>query len=321
MRSPLPVPESSPVVRFVEVDAEGAGQRLDNFLLRHLKGVPKSHIYRLIRKGEVRVNKGRTKPEYKLQAGDTVRIPPVVTSEAPAPVFVGDQLANRLEAAILYEDDRLLVVNKPPGLAVHGGSGLALGLIEALREIRPGMPLELVHRLDRETSGVILIAKKRSMLRYLHECLRGTGVDKRYLALVVGQWPAHRREVEAPLRKNELQSGERMVKVAADGKPALTEFRVVQRFDGATLVEARPITGRTHQIRVHAQLAGHPLVADDKYTSEADNQIFRARGFRRLCLHAASLTVCLPGEREPRRFEAPLPDDIAVPLSSLPSRG
>lgn len=308
-------------VRLVEVPADFAGQRLDNFLLRELKGVPKSHIYRVLRKGEVRVNKGRVKPEYRLQAGDVVRIPPIVVSEAPPPAFIGDDLKQRLEASVIYEDADVLVLNKPSGVAVHGGSGVSFGLIEALRQMRPDCSgLELVHRLDRDTSGCIVLAKRRPVLRHLHEQLREGGMDKRYLALVVGQWPAHRKEVDAPLKKNELRSGERVVRVDAEGKPSLTEFRVIQRFQGATLVEASPITGRTHQIRVHALLAGHPLIGDEKYGEEAVNAQMRGLGFKRLFLHACRLSFRLPGSKEERVFEAPLPDDLQEALKRLPEK-
>lgn len=279
-------------VRLVRVDAGADGQRIDNFLLRELKGVPKSRIYRLLRKGEVRVNKGRAKAEYRLQAGDEVRIPPVRMAVEGVPPSVPSALAGRLQAAILFEDDALLVVDKPAGLAVHGGSGVSLGLIEALRAIRPEARfLELIHRLDRDTSGCVMVAKKRSALLALHAALRGDGVDKRYLALVAGQWPKQTQRVEAPLEKNTLRSGERVVRVSAAGKAAATGFAVVESFAGATLVEARPITGRTHQIRVHAQYAGHPLACDDKYGDREADARFRELGLRRLFLHAASLTI------------------------------
>jgi 23S rRNA pseudouridine955/2504/2580 synthase len=303
-------------VRFVQVDGASDGQRIDNFLLRELKGVPRSHIYRLLRKGEVRVNKGRVRPEHKLQLGDEVRVPPVRVAEPDAPPTVSRGLGEYLEAAILFEDDALLVVNKPAGLAVHGGSGVSFGLIEALRTLRPEAKfLELVHRLDRDTSGCIMVAKKRSALLKLHEALRGDGVDKRYLALVAGEWPAHKGRVEAPLEKNTLRSGERVVRVSASGKPALTEFRVVERLPRATLVEARPVTGRTHQIRVHAQFAGYPLACDDKYGDKAADVQFRELGLKRLFLHAKSLSVEWQGK--PLRFEAPLDPDLETFLETL----
>lgn len=286
-------------VQVLVVGEEAAGQRIDNYLLKLLKGVPKSRIYRLLRKGEVRVNKGRIKPEYKLMDGDSVRVPPIRVAERTAPedVFVSDGLSRQLQGAILFEDDRLLIINKPSGLAVHGGSGVSVGLIEALRRIRPDERfLELVHRLDRDTSGCVMLAKKRSTLKTLHGLLRGNGVDKRYLALVEGRWSSRKVQVKLPLEKNVLQSGERMVRVNPDGKYALTRFEVVQRFPGATLVEARPVTGRTHQIRVHCQAAGHPIIGDDKYGRDEVNEQFRKEGVQRLFLHAHSLGFELDGE-------------------------
>lgn len=298
-------------VQVLVVGEEAAGQRIDNYLLKLLKGVPKSRIYRLLRKGEVRVNKGRIKPEYKLMDGDSVRVPPIRVAERTAPedVFVSDGLSRQLQGAILFEDERLLIINKPSGLAVHGGSGVSVGLIEALRRIRPDERfLELVHRLDRDTSGCVMLAKKRSTLKTLHGLLRGNGVDKRYLALVEGRWSSRKVQVKLPLEKNVLQSGERMVRVDPDGKYALTRFEVVQRFPGATLVEARPVTGRTHQIRVHCQAAGHPIIGDDKYGRDEVNEQFRKEGVQRLFLHAHSLGFELDGERI--SVAAELSDDL-----------
>lgn len=283
-------------VQLLEVAPELAGQRIDNFLRTQLKGVPKTLIYRILRKGEVRVNKGRIKPDYKLQAGDIVRVPPLRLAERDEPAPLAQSLLERLEAAIVYEDKALLVINKPAGIAVHGGSGLSFGVIEALRQLRPECKdLELVHRLDRDTSGLLMVAKKRSLLRHLHEQLRGDGVDKRYLALVCGSWPTGKKQIAAPLLKNNLRSGERMVEVNPEGKEALTEFRVVRRFgEFATLVEARPITGRTHQIRVHAKYAGHPIAGDAKYGDDEFSREIRELGGKRLFLHAHSLSLRLP---------------------------
>jgi len=289
---------SIPSVQWLDISAEQAGQRIDNFLLTRLKGAPRSLIYRILRSGEVRVNKGRIKPDYRLQAGDQLRVPPLRLSTPDEPVPVGKALLERLEAAIVYEDDGLIALNKPCGIAVHGGSGLNFGVIEALRQLRPDCKaLELVHRLDRDTSGLLLIAKKRSLLRHLHQALRGELpgglVDKRYLALVGGYFPASIKQVDAPLLKNTLRSGERMVEVSPEGKAALTRFSVLERFGTlATLVEARPITGRTHQIRVHAKHAGHSIAGDEKYGDADFSAQIRALGGKRLFLHAHSL--CLP---------------------------
>lgn len=289
-------PSQASGVQLLEVAPELAGQRIDNFLRAQLKGVPKTLVYRILRKGEVRVNKGRVKPEYKLQAGDVVRVPPLRLAERDEPAPVSASLLERLEAAIVFEDKALIVLNKPAGIAVHGGSGLSFGVIEALRQLRPdARELELVHRLDRDTSGLLMVAKKRSMLRHLHEALRSDGVDKRYLALVRGRWESSRKQVSAPLLKNTLRSGERMVEVSEDGKAALTEFKVVRRFgDFATLVEASPVTGRTHQIRVHAKHAGHSIAGDAKYGDEAFSREIRELGGKRLFLHAHQLKVPLP---------------------------
>ena len=294
-------------VQLLEVAPDLAGQRIDNFLLARLKGVPKTLIYRILRKGEVRVNKGRIKPEYKLQAGDIVRVPPLRLPERDEPVPLAQGLLERLEAAIVYEDKALIVLNKPAGIAVHGGSGLNYGVIEAFRQLRPdAKDIELVHRLDRDTSGLLMIAKKRSMLRHLHEALRGDGVDKRYMALVRGSWPTAKKKISAPLLKSNLRSGERMVEVNPDGKEALTLFRVLRRFgEFATLVEASPITGRTHQIRVHAQHAGHSIAGDSKYGDDDFTREVRELGGKRLFLHAYALKVTLP-EGQVLEVEAPV---------------
>lgn len=283
-------------VQLLEVSAGLEGQRIDNFLLARLKGVPKTMIYRILRKGEVRVNKGRIKPDYKIKAGDVVRVPPIRMTQADEPAPIAKGLLERLEAAIVYEDKGLIVLNKPAGIAVHGGSGLNYGVIEVFRQIRPqNKEMELVHRLDRDTSGLLMIAKRRSMLRYLHEALRGDGVDKGYMALVRGRWPATRKQVDAPLQRSNLRSGERLVEVNPEGKEALTLFKVLRRFgDYATLVEASPITGRTHQIRVHALYAGHAIAGDSKYGDDSFSKEIRELGGKRLFLHASDLKVTLP---------------------------
>lgn len=283
-------------VQLLEVSAGLEGQRIDNFLLARLKGVPKTMIYRILRKGEVRVNKGRIKPDYRIKEGDIVRVPPMRMTQADEPVPLAKGLLERLEAAIVHEDKALIVLNKPAGIAVHGGSGLNYGVIEAFRQMRPHCKeIELVHRLDRDTSGLLMIAKKRSMLRHLHEALRGDGVDKRYMALVRGRWPASRKQIDAPLQRSNVRSGERMVEVNPEGKEALTLFKVIRRFgEFATMVEANPITGRTHQIRVHALYAGHAIAGDTKYGDEEFSKEIREMGGKRLFLHASDLKFTLP---------------------------
>lgn len=306
-------------VKMLQISEDEAGQRIDNYLLAKLKGVPKSLIYRILRKGEVRVNKGRIKPEYKLQSGDVVRVPPVrVADKGEAPISKNLNKVASLESQIIFEDDCLLVLNKPSGIAVHGGSGLNFGVIEALRALRPEARfLELVHRLDRDTSGILLIAKKRSALRNLHEQLRVKTVQKDYLALVRGQWQSHVKSVQAPLLKNELASGERIVKVSEQGKPSETRFSIEERYANATLVKASPITGRTHQIRVHCQYAGHPIALDDKYgESEFDAQM-RDFGLNRLFLHAFSIWFEHPKSGEILRLTAPLDKTMKLVLQKL----
>ena len=311
--SPVPVK-----VQLLEINEDSAGQRIDNFLTCRLKGVPRTRIYRIIRKGEVRVNKGRIKPDYKLKNGDVVRVPPVRVAAPNELPQAGSGLKQSIEQAILYEDDSLLVINKPSGLAVHGGSGIKLGLIETLRQSRPDARfLELVHRLDRDTSGCVMVAKKRSMLRYLHDLLRTNKVTKHYQALVVGKWPTRKTKVDAPLQKNNLKSGERMVVVDAEGKPALTRFEVRQRYAGYTLVQAYPVSGRTHQIRVHCQFAGHSIAGDSKYTAEDDNKKLKTMGLRRLFLHAESLEFALPDTDKTLRIEAPLDDALSGFIACL----
>ncbi|MEG2830667.1 MAG: 23S rRNA pseudouridine(955/2504/2580) synthase RluC [Edwardsiella sp. (in: enterobacteria)] len=309
-------------VKLVTIAADEAGQRIDNFLRNQLKGVPKSMIYRIVRKGEVRVNKKRIKPEYKLEAGDQVRIPPVRVAERDeAPVSARLDKVAALNDCILYEDDYLLVLNKPSGTAVHGGSGLSFGVIEGLRALRPEARfLELVHRLDRETSGVLLVAKKRSALRSLHEQLREKGMQKDYLALVSGQWQSHCKVVQAPLLKNTLQSGERVVRVNAEGKPSETRFKVEERFANATLVKASPVTGRTHQIRVHTLHAGHPIAFDDRYGDRDFDRELADTGLNRLFLHAAALRFVHPHSGETLRVEAPLDAALRHCLSVLRAR-
>ncbi|HDN9017077.1 ribosomal large subunit pseudouridine synthase C [Aeromonas salmonicida] len=305
-------------VQLLTIEAEHEGQRIDNFLKTQLKGVPKSLIYRILRKGEVRVNKKRIKPEYKLCPGDEVRVPPVRVAEKNELPSANLGSIQRLESQILFEDDAMIVLNKPSGMAVHGGSGLSFGVIEGLRALRPDARfLELVHRLDRDTSGVLLVAKKRSALRSLHEQLRVKTMRKQYLALVRGQWQPHVKVVNAPLRKNDLQSGERVVRVSSDGKPSETRFRIARQFAEATLVECSPITGRTHQIRVHTQHAGHPIACDDKYGEAAFDEKMRSQGLKRLFLHAWKLTFTHPVDGREVLIEAPLAPELDNFLNKL----
>ena len=310
-----------PAVEYVEIAEETAGQRLDNFLVTRLKGVPKSHVYRLLRKGEVRVNKGRAKPDYRLAAGDVVRLPPVRRPEAGQASPRGRAAGLRLEAAILHEDERLIVLDKPSGIAVHGGSGLSHGVIEALRAARPDAPyLELVHRLDRETSGCLLVAKRRSALRALHELLRNGGIEKRYLALVRGRWDLGQVKLEDRLRKT-VRGGERVVTVDESGKAAASIFRAVEIRNLASLLEVRIMTGRTHQIRVQAAEAGHPLAGDERYGERDFNRLMKSLGLERLFLHAASIGWEDPVSGEWRMYSAPLPDDLRAVLSRVEASG
>jgi 23S rRNA pseudouridine955/2504/2580 synthase len=309
-------------VRILRVDSQSDGQRVDNFLVRELKGVPKSHLYRVMRRGEVRVNKGRVKASHRLSTGDLVRIPPLRTALPDQEVRVPQRCLDTLSQAILYEDERLLVIDKPAGLAVHGGSGLSHGVIECLRELRPGRELELVHRLDRETSGCLLVSKRRSALRELHALIREGALEKRYLALLVGEIPGKKQIVDAPLRKNVLRGGERLVQVdPREGKPARTIFHVLRReciqSRVLTLAEVELVTGRTHQIRVHAAHLGAPLAGDSKYGDASAEPVLRGLGLSRLFLHAASVRLRLGEMARPLRVEAPLPEDLARVLSAL----
>jgi len=303
--------QTNPQVQWVEITEANREQRLDNFLITYLKGVPKTRIYRMVRKGEVRVNKGRIDVSYKLQLGDIVRIPPVRVAEKKDEIIVQPTLKFSLENHILYEDDGFIVLNKPAGFAVHGGSGISSGVIEGLRQIRPQQKfLELVHRLDKETSGCLLIAKKRSILKLLHDLFRGEGIQKTYLALLVGQFQRKKQLVEVPLLKNVAQGGERMVVVSQAGKSAETLFTRLKQFQDVTLVHAAPKTGRTHQIRVHAAWLGHPIVADDRYGDDDTNKAFKKRGHKRLFLHAEQLQFAHPVSGALLHFTAPLPEDL-----------
>lgn len=309
--------KTAPAVRQVAVSADEAGQRIDNFLARYLKGVPKSHIYRILRRGEVRVNGGRIRAQYKVAAGDTVRVPPVRvadSSDVPVPARPGRDL----EKQVLFENRHCLILNKPSGIAVHGGSGLSFGVIEALRAARPQAPyLELAHRLDRETSGCLLIAKRRSFLRAFHELLRNGRVEKRYLALLAGGWDGGTQRVTAALCKNQARGGERVVRVDAAGKPAVSVFIPVTCYADATLAEVDLQTGRTHQIRVHAAHIGHPLAGDTKYGDQDFNRRMRELGLRRLLLHAHLLQFPDPSSDDVISVSAPLDDGLKAVLDRL----
>jgi len=307
-------PAPSHGVRYITIDAEDSGQRLDNYLLKILKGVPKSHIYRLLRKGEVRIDKGRVKPETRLVAGSQLRLPPIRVAERPAQPVPGQRLQASLRAATLFEDEALLVINKPEGLAVHGGSGQSGGVIEALRAMRSDDRfLELVHRLDRDTSGCLMLARKRAALKSLHGSMLAQKVEKQYLALLRGRWPKGRNIINAPLQKRTVASGERVVRADSSGKPAVTHYQIEESFAEATLMRVTLETGRTHQIRVHSQLAGHPIAGDSKYGDELFNNQLRELGLGRMFLHACSLRLRHPVSGESLTIEAPLP----APLEKL----
>jgi 23S rRNA pseudouridine955/2504/2580 synthase len=308
-------------VSWLTVDEDAAGQRIDNFLLRVLKGVPKSHIYRIVRSGEVRVNKGRVGPDRRLAPGDVLRIPPTRAARSGA-ARVGAPVARAFTPAILLEDDWLLAVDKPAGLAVHGGSGIALGLIEQLRASRPhARALELVHRLDRDTSGVLLIAKKRAALTALHAQLRDGHVDKRYRVLVRGPWREARRVVDVPLHKFVTREGERRVRIEPGGRESITVFRREKTWAShdppLALLEAQLETGRTHQIRVHLAHLGHALAGDDKYGDFAWNRQLAREGLKRMFLHAAQLTFRHPVSGETLQIASPLPEELSRFLDSL----
>jgi 23S rRNA pseudouridine955/2504/2580 synthase len=291
---------------WLEVGEESAAQRIDNFLFRQLKGVPKSHVYRVLRSGEVRVNSGRVKPEYRLKAGDRVRVPPMRVAEKPK------STARPVELPIVYEDAALLVVDKPSGVAVHGGSGLSYGAIESLRAARPEAKfLELVHRLDRDTSGLLMIAKKRSALVELHRMLREGEVRKIYLAIARGRWEGEARDLREALHKHVNAQGERRVSVQQDGMAAVTKVKPIKRNDACSLLELQLLTGRTHQIRVHLAHAGHPVLGDDKYGDFPLNHVLAKEGVKRLFLHAHKLTLRHPLTGEALRFESRLPEDMA----------
>jgi len=306
-------PQGQAQVQSVTVDEDSAGQRLDNFLIRHLKGVPKTHVYRIIRSGEVRVNKGRASADTRVQPGDVVRVPPVRTSEKAQAKL--DHPAPGREFPLLLEDEALLALDKPAGVAVHGGSGVSFGVIEQLRQARPAAKfLELVHRLDRETSGILLVAKKRSALTHLQDQFRERETGKTYLALVLGDWPASKKVIDAPLHKYLLPDGERRVKVVAkddpDGMRSVTLVKVRQRLPGYTLLEVTIKTGRTHQIRVHVASQGHAIAGDDKYGDFELNKTLQKQGLKRMFLHAWRLQFTHPASGERVELHAALPPEL-----------
>ena len=323
------VPSGKPEVGWLSVDADSAGQRLDNFLMRHLKGVPKTHVYRIIRSGEVRVNKGRATADTRVQAGDAVRVPPVRVSERAA--SKAERAGPAREFPVLLEDEHLIAIDKPAGVAVHGGSGVSFGVIEQLRRARhygePGGDrfLELVHRLDRETSGILLIAKKRSALKHLQEQFRDRETGKTYLALVLGDWPENRKVIDAPLHKYLLEGGqgegERRVKVVAKDDPggmrAITLVKVRERLPGFSLLEVTIKTGRTHQIRVHLQSEGHPIAGDDKYGEFNCNKALQKQGLKRMFLHAWRLQFTHPANGERVELLAQLPPELQSFISFI----
>ena len=300
--------------RFVTVDDFSVGQRLDNYLIKQLKGVPRSRIYRIIRKGEVRVNKGRKKADYKLKAEDLIRIPPIRTSTEKE-IKPSQGLLKTLENSVLYEDKGLLIINKIHGMAVHGGSGISVGIIEALKS-QYNEPIELVHRLDRATSGCLLLAKKRSVLKSLHEQLVSHQLEKRYTALVKDTWSKKRHTIDAPIYQNSRYSV-----IDSKGKDSLSHFHPIKNFElgefNASLVEVSIETGRTHQIRVHAKFAGHPVAQDDKYGDAAFDQFMKKKGLNRLFLHAKTLTFTNPLTNEIQKVSAPLPADLEAFLKKL----
>jgi 23S rRNA pseudouridine955/2504/2580 synthase len=307
-------------VNWLEVGEESEGQRVDNFLLRVCKGVPKSHVYRILRSGEVRVNRGRVGPDYRLQLGDQVRVPPIRLAAGGADSVEQAAAAPARDFAIVYEDEALLVLDKPAGVAVHGGSGVSFGVIEQLRRARPAARmLELAHRLDRETSGLLIVAKKRSALARLHDAFRRGSINKRYLALVQGRWMTPRQDVRLPLLKYLTGEDERRVRVSNEGKEAHSIVRLVARWQNFSLVEVELKTGRTHQIRVHLAHLGFPLAGDDKYGDFACNKELQKQGLKRMFLHAAKLKLRHPLHEEapPLLLEAPLPAELRHFLDQL----
>ena len=322
MNTPLAetIPQHFPktAVELRTVTDEEAGQRIDNFLMRHFKTVPRSRVYRLLRKGEVRVNRKRVLAEYRLSAGDEVRLPPVRIEAGSEPGQPSTSLLELIEGSVIFQDKHVMVLDKPAGVAVHGGSGMSFGVIEALRASRPRETLELVHRLDRDTSGCLLIARDRATLVALHALIRGGGMHKTYLALVSGSWQLGTKRIDAPLATENREHGERHVRVARAGKDSVSVFKPVQFFGSvATLMEVDIPTGRTHQIRVHASFAGHSLLGDDKYGDRERNAELKRHGLKRTFLHAQSVAFDWPGTGMPFHVSAPLPAELSAVIDAI----
>ena len=318
MTDPAPMHGAKSPIVLHTITAEEAGQRVDNFLMRHFKTVPRSRVYRLLRKGEVRVNRKRVDAEYRLAAGDEVRLPPVRIDTRKEPERPSSSLRELIERAVIFQDKHLLVIDKPAGVAVHGGSGMSYGIIEALRASRPRETLELVHRLDRDTSGCLAVARDRATLTLLHALIRDSGMHKTYMCLVSGNWQLGTKRIDAPLATDNRQHGARHVRVAAAGKDSVSVFKPVQFFGSlATLMEVDIPTGRTHQIRVHAAFAGHPLLGDDKYGDRERNAELKRYGLKRTFLHAQSLAFDWPGSGVPFHVSAPLPEELKAVLDAI----
>jgi 23S rRNA pseudouridine955/2504/2580 synthase len=318
-REPAPPPRGpKSAVELRTISEQEAGQRIDNFLMRHFSTVPRSRVYRLLRKGEVRVNRKRVDAEYRIAAGDEVRLPPVHIDRTAEPGRPSTRLQELIEHSVIFQDKHLLVSDKPAGVAVHGGSGMSFGIIEALRASRPRETLELVHRLDRDTSGCLCVARDRATLVALHGLIRDGGMHKTYLALVSGDWQLGTKRIDAPLATEERRQGERHVRVAAAGKASVSVFKPVQFFGKlATLMQVDIPTGRTHQIRVHAAYAEHPLLGDDKYGDRERNAELKSAGLKRIFLHAQSIAFDWPGSGVPFHASAPLPADLVAVLDAI----
>lgn len=304
-------------VHYITIDGDNAGQRIDNYLFHYFKSVPKTHIYKIIRKGEVRVNKGRVDASYKLLTGDSIRMPPISVKKAEATAGPSLHTAKKLKDRILYEDDHFLIMNKPSGMSVHAGSTVRLGIIESMKHLYPKLPqLELAHRLDSDTSGCLILTKKRSTLREVHQLLREGKVRKIYLTLTKGHWQPKELKVDLPLHKTYLEGGAHLVKVTKDGKKSTTIFKTVEKFNDASLMQVKLETGRTHQIRVHAYAMKHPIACDDRYGDPEFNKCAKKFGLKRLFLHAQTIDFTLPSTGQHIKVVAPLDDDLENTLTN-----